>query len=252
MKTVLITGGSEGIGFELAKCYAGDGWTIILAARNQKKLDAAQKILTAQFHVVAETISIDLSEQGSAQKLYDSVKEMGYGPDEVINNAGAGYAGTSWEIPVEADERLVSLNDTAVMSLSKLFIKDMIVRKNGLIVNVASTGAFQPGPYIASYYASKAFVVRYSQAMNYEASGTGVRVLAYCPGPVDTGFYQKSNGVRPPFYMSAEKAAAFLYQHRDTKKDILIPGLIGNLSNLLPARARMHLIVMIKGQMKRK
>lgn len=252
MKTVLITGGSEGIGFELAKCYAGDGWTIILAARNQKKLDAAQKILTAQFHVVAETISIDLSEQGSAQKLYDTVKDMGYEPDELINNAGAGYAGTSWEIPVEADERLVSLNDTALMTLSKLFIKDMIARKNGLIVNVASTGAFQPGPYIASYYASKAFVVRYSQAMNYEASGTGVRVLAYCPGPVDTAFYKKSSGIRPPFYMSAEKAADFLYQHRDTKKDILIPGLIGNLSNLLPARARMHLIVMIKGQMKRK
>lgn len=252
MKTVLITGGSEGIGFELAKCYARDGWTIILAARNQKKLDAAQKILTAQFHVVTETISIDLSEQGSAQKLYDTVKDMGYEPNELINNAGAGYAGTSWEIPVEADERLVSLNDTAVMTLSKLFIKDMIARKNGLIVNVASTGAFQPGPYIASYYASKAFVVRYSQAMNYEASGTGVRVLAYCPGPVDTAFYKKSSGIRPPFYMSAEQAAGYLYKHRSTKKDILIPGLIGNLSNLLPARARMHLIVMIKGQMKRK
>lgn len=252
MKTVLITGGSEGIGFELAKCYAKDGWTIILAARNQKKLDTAKEILTKQFRVQTETVSIDLSEQGSAQKLYDTVKEMGYEPDEVINNAGAGYAGTSWEIPVEEDERLVSLNDTAVMTLSKLFIKDMIEAQNGLIVNIASTGAFQPGPYIASYYASKAFVVRYSQAMNYEAAGTGVRVLAYCPGPVDTQFYKKSNGVRPPFYMSASQAAGYLYKHRNTKKDIMIPGLIGNLSNLLPARVRMHLIVMIKGNMKHK
>lgn len=250
MKTVLITGGNEGIGLELAKLYAGDGWRVLIAGRNPDKLKKAERILKDEFHAETVIFQCDLSESGAAEALYENIRAQGYETDEAVNNAGVGYAGTSWQIPSEDDERLVVLNDISLMALSKLIMRDMQKKGKGLIINIGSTGAFQPGPMIASYYASKSFAVSYSRAMNYEAKGTGVRVLAYCPGPVNTAFYKKSKGVMPPGAMSAQECAEYLYRHRYTKKDVLIPGFINNAANLIPSGLRMRIVAQIKKRLK--
>ncbi|MBQ9154713.1 MAG: SDR family NAD(P)-dependent oxidoreductase [Solobacterium sp.] len=250
MKTVLITGGSEGIGLELAKLYAEDGWRLLIAGRNKDKLEKAAQLLKKEYHAETVIFPCDLSETGAAESLYEEILRQGYEIDEAVNNAGVGYAGVSWQIPAEDDERLVVLNDISLMTLSKLIMRDMQKKGKGLIINIGSTGAFQPGPMIASYYASKSFAVSYSRAMNYEAEGTGVHVLAYCPGPVNTAFYEKSKGIMPPGAMSAQKCAEYLYRHRYTKKDVLIPGFVNNAASLIPSGLRMRIVAEIKKRLK--
>ena len=240
MSTVLITGGSEGIGLELAKCYAKNGFSLILCARNKVKLQEAKHEIQKDYHVRCETLSMDLSEAGSAHQLYERVKEKNI--DVLINNAGTGFTGKSWEIPVESEERMVMLNDAALMSLCKLFLKDFIEKGSGTIVNVASTGAFQPGPYIAGYYASKAFVLSYSKALAEEAKEHGVHVCCLCPGPVDTDFYMKSGGKKPRFIMSAAKTAEIAYRKIAGHKTVIVPGFVNQLIRFLPQGIRMRYV----------
>ncbi len=236
MGTVLITGGSEGIGLELAKLYAAAGNELILCARDRVKLHDAKHEVQKLYHVRCETVSLDLSGRDAAKTLYEQFKDRRI--STLINNAGIGFTGKSWEIPLEAEETMVRLNDETLMSLTKLFLNDFIARGEGTIVNVASTGAFQPGPYIAGYYASKAFVLNYTKALAEETRGTGVHVCCLCPGPVDTHFYMKSGGKKPRFIMSAEKTARIAYEKIQKGKTVIVPGLINNLVRVLPLSMR--------------
>ena len=147
MSVVLITGGSEGIGLELAKCWAADGAQLILAALDPLRLFEARSELQNEYHVRVDTVQADLSEAGSAKKLYESVRDKNI--DVLVNNAGSGYTGYSWQIDSETEEKMVQLNAASLMTLCKLFTADFIEKGSGTIVNVASTGAFQSGPYIA-------------------------------------------------------------------------------------------------------
>jgi len=247
MRNVLITGGSEGIGFEIARCYAADGAHAVLAARTESRLQEACGRLRDEFGVPADCCTVDLAEAGGPARLYREVTDRFGEMDVLINNAGIGFAGGSLSIPLEADEKLIALNDTAAVSLCKLFGRQMADRHAGQIINLGSTGAFQPGPWIASYYASKAFIVSYSQALAVELRSSGVRVQCFCPGPVDTRFYEKSGGVRPGMdLMTPQSAARWLYAHRDSGKVVLVPGVLNQLALALPAGLRMRIVALLK------
>lgn len=240
MHNVLITGGSEGIGFELAKLFVQDGNNVTICARNAMKLqDACIELRKRNEYVVVDCIAIDLSITGMAQDLYNHVKKKKI--DVLINNAGCGYTGKSWHIDIEKEEKMVLLNDVACMSLTKLFLKDMCYNKKGTILNISSTGAFQPGPYIAGYYASKAFVNSYTKAVHEEAKEHHVHVSLLCPGPVDTGFYDKSGGKKPHGAMSPEKVAKYAYK-RMFKKTVIIPGFLNRLVRIVPVSLRTKFI----------
>jgi short-subunit dehydrogenase len=182
----LITGASSGIGAELARLCAADGYGLILVARRQELLDQLSHALTTEYRVPVRTIAADLSNPGAIAALYGQTRNE---PVEIlINNAGFGVRGrfdlTDWD----AESRLIQLNITALAHLTKLFLPDMLRRKSGRILNVGSTAAFVPGPLMAAYYASKAFVVSFSHALAREFEGTGVTVTVLCPGPTRTGF----------------------------------------------------------------
>jgi short-subunit dehydrogenase len=190
---------------------------------------------------------VDLAADGGPEQLFREATERFGAVDVLINNAGVGYAGSCLSIPNEADEKLIALNDTAAVLLCKLFGRQMAARQEGLIINLGSTGAFQPGPGIASYYASKAFIVSYSQALAYELRASGVRVQCFCPGPVDTSFYEKSGGIRPGVdLMKPQDAARWLYAHRDSRKVVLVPGALNRIGLALPVGLRMRIVALLK------
>lgn len=230
MKTVLVTGGSQGIGYELAKCFAQDGFRVILAARDPVRLQEACANLQNQYQIPAEWISIDLSLSDGAEKLYESVKDRKI--DALVNNAGTGYTGKLWDIQGSAEDAVLGVNIRALTVLTRLFLKDMTERGEGQILNTASTGGFQPGPYTALYYASKSFFVSYSRAANQEARPYGVSVSCLCPGPVDTGFYDKAGGKKPFYAMDPETCARYAYKHLG--EEVIIPGLLNRLVYHLP------------------
>lgn len=235
MRSVLITGGSRGIGLEFAKYYAKEGYEIFLCARNMMKLIDAKKYLENTYQIHCHVIATDLSQPNSAKELYEKVEP--YQIDVLINNAGTGYTERSWRIDIDKEEEMVMINDIALMSLTKLFLKDMKQRQTGMIINIASTGAFQPGPYIAGYYASKAFVLSYTEAINEEAKSFGVKVYCVCPGPVYTDFYSTS-GLKPPKgAMHAEKCVQYVMKHLK-RRCVIIPGFTNRLALLVPRRIR--------------
>jgi short-subunit dehydrogenase len=201
------------------------------------RLFEARNELQKLYHGRVDTVSADLSVQGSAKRLYESLN--GRQVDVLINSAGCGYTGYSWQIDAEAEEKMVQLNDASLMTLCKLFLADFTARGSGTIVNVASTGAFQSGRYIAGYYASKAFVLNYTGALREEAKEYGVHVCCLCPGPVDTHFYAKSGGRKPRGAMSAEKVAAIAWKGIHNNQKIIIPGFFNRLLMAVPQSIRM-------------
>lgn len=242
MKTVLITGGSEGIGKAFAEYFAREGYELILVAKNPLKLSDTKAELEKKYNQKIEIIAEDLSVKGSVSDLYQKLN--GKKIDILINNAGLGYTGKSWEIPIDQEENMTMVNVTAMMSLCKYVLRDLVKRREGLIINVASTGAFQPGPYIAGYYASKSFVLQYTEAIHEEAKGFGVQACALCPGPTDTAFYQKSGGKMSFFHMSPEKVVRYCMKH--TNRKIIIPGFTNRLIRWIPVPVRVFFLKHMK------
>jgi uncharacterized protein len=187
-KTALITGASSGIGYELARIFARNKYNVVLVARNEKKLQEIAAELQKSYGISATVIAKDVSKLSAAQEIYDALKRDGITVDALVNNAGFGDFGffteTSWEKELE----MINLNMTSLTLLTKLFVKDMVARKHGQILNLASTASFQPGPLMAVYYATKAYVLSFSEAISNELQGTGVTVTALCPGPTESGF----------------------------------------------------------------
>ena len=240
MKTILITGGSEGIGYSFAKAFARKNNRIILCARNKDKLAKAAESL---FPAEVRTISLDLSEKGSPGKLADMCKEEEI--DILINNAGIGYTGSSLLQSTENLEKMISLNITAVLLLTRIFAEKMKQKGSGTIINVASTGAFQPGPYIASYYASKAAVLSYTEALHEELKKDNVQIYCLCPGPVATDFYAKSGGKIPALAQNADEVVKYTLSHLHGKC-VIIPGFANRLARIVPSSLRMHAVKKMK------
>ncbi len=251
MRTVLITGGSSGIGFALAEKFAADGYGIVLAASNEKRLSLAKEKLEKKFHAKVFTYVFNLAKQGAAERLYSAVKSDGIIIDVLINNAGIGTIGAAEEIPLKKDEELMVLNMMTPVVLTKLFLRDMYQRKDGKILNVCSTGAFQPGPYTASYYASKSFLLSYTKAVRYEAKRYGVSVCALCPGTTDTGFFKRADSKTPKGAMSPEQVADYAYRRFLKNKEVSIPGLSYRLMKLCPEKIKTAVIAIVKKPRKR-
>ena len=177
MEYVLITGASTGIGFELAKIFAQNNYALILVSSSNEKILNAKKQIEKESDVPILTYAL-----GSANILYEEIKQLGIPISILINNAGFGLIGETEKIDFNKDEKMIILNDITLVNLTKLFLPDMCSRKKGKILNVSSTGAFQPGPYTSTCFASKSFVLSYTRAVQYEAKKKGVNVSVLCPG----------------------------------------------------------------------
>lgn len=246
-KTVLITGSTSGIGLALAGKYARNGYRLVLTGSKRERLQVAASRLEKTFPTcVAAVICQDLREMGAAEKLYEQVTKRNITVDVLINNAGFGLVGEEISLPLEREREMLCVNITAVTELTHLFMRDMCERKAGKILNVASVGAFQPGPYTAAYYATKAYVASYSRGLRVEGKKYGVQVSVLCPGTTRTAFFQKTGSHTPVWAMSANKVADIAYQGLQKNKEIIIPGLGNQLLQLLPERVRLWGIAWLK------
>ena len=191
-RTALITGASAGIGRELAKLFARDHYNLVLVARTSARLAQFADELQRQFGITAKSFPLDLSASSAPQFLYDQLAREGTAVDILVNNAAYGKLGAFAEVPVEESLGQIQLNIAALTHLTKLFLGPMLDRKSGKILNIASTAGFQPGPLMAVYYASKAYVISFSEALANELKETGVTVTCLCPGPTDTEFQKRA------------------------------------------------------------
>lgn len=240
MKTVLITGASSGIGYELAKIYAGNNYNLVLAARGSEKIEKLKNIILENINpdLLIETVCIDLSKENSAYDLSDILERKNIEIDFLVNNAGIGIYGEFAEYSHEEMERnnkMINLNIKTLVELTKIFLDKMLEKGSGGVLNVASVAAFQPGPLMATYYASKAFVLSFSEALREELRNTGVYISVLCPGPTETEFEKCSNLTEAGLFsrmkvMSAEKVAEIGYRDFMRKKRIIIPGFINKLA----------------------
>jgi uncharacterized protein len=191
-KTALVTGASSGLGMEFARLLAERGCHLILVARREEALARLKQELEGRQGVRVFSIPMDLAAADAPRQLYDQVQAAGLQVDVLVNNAGLGLFGGFAEIPWEREKGMLDLDMLAVVHLTKLFAPDMVGRKFGYVLNIGSTGSFQPTPTYASYAAAKSFVLSYSEAVNYELRGTGVHCTALCPGITRTEFLQVS------------------------------------------------------------
>ena len=187
-QTVLLTGASTGIGLEMAKQLAAKKFNLILVARSLDKLQTLQKDLIAKEGIEVQIFAKDLSNKANAISLYNEIKNQNIIVDMLVNNAGVGLYGEFIETSLETELDMIELNVSSLVALTKLFAQDMVVRKSGKIMNVASLLAFLPFPYYSVYSATKAFVLAFSETLAAELEGTGVTITTLCPGPVDTPF----------------------------------------------------------------
>lgn len=188
----LITGASSGIGLELARVAAADGHPLVLTARTRHRLDALAAEAGERHGVATHVIVADLADPGAPAMVHAECERRGLEVEVLVNNAGFGGWGRFADTDLERELAMVQVNVTALVHLTKLFLPDMVRRGRGRVLNLASTAAFQPGPLMAVYYASKAFVLSFSEAIADELSGTGVTVSALCPGPTSSQFQRRA------------------------------------------------------------
>lgn len=252
MKYALITGGTSGIGFAMAGEFLERGYGVIIASSSRKNLAIAKRKLEVKKSKIVKntryiiTIEQDLSVPDGAEKLYHKAKSMGVDIEILVNNAGFGLMGGTESIRIKDDKRMIQLNVTAVVCLCKLFLRDMYENGRGKILNVASTGAFQPGPYTSTYFAGKSFVYSYSRAIRQEAAKRGVVVSTLCPGTTRTKFFEKAGQKTPIWAMSAEKTAKIAVDGLMKNKGVIVPGVINNILRIVPSGVKMYFVEMLK------
>ena len=228
--TALITGASAGIGRELAKVFASHGHNLILVARNRDALEALAGTLEGKHDIKATVISCDLSDPNSPQRLFDTAVSEGLAVDILVNNAGFGAAGDFADTDLQRELDMIQVNITAVTQLTKLFMQPMLKRNKGRILNIASTAGFQPGPGMSVYFASKAYILSLSQAIDEELRNTGVTVTCLCPGTTHSEFAQRagltnSRLFKLPGVATAEEVARFGYDATMRGERVAIPGI---------------------------
>jgi short-subunit dehydrogenase len=227
-KAALITGASSGIGLELAHLFARDGYRLVLLARNRNTLRQIGDDLQARYSVTVRIAPKDLAHPATPAELYQELQEAGVVLDVLVNNAGFGlsgpFQGTDWNL----ENEMIGVNIVAATHLTKLFLPQIRARE-GKIMNVASTAAFQPGPFMSVYYASKAYLLSFSEALAEELEGSGVTVTCLCPGPVKTNFQRRAylQGtamVNSPLLVDVREVARLGYEGMMRGKRLVIPG----------------------------
>jgi short-subunit dehydrogenase len=242
--TALITGASGGIGYELVMICAKNGHDLVLTARNEAKLEAIKNNLEAQYGIKVHLFPADLSVMGKPKELYNYCHHHRITVDFLINNAGYGDYKPVAEADPEVLSNLLHLNIIALTELSTLFVKDMVKRSTGRILNVASTAAYQPVPGLAVYSASKAYVVSFTEALHAELKNTGVTATVLSPGATVTGFMDRAEMNRSAIAQSAKSNAAEVaqagYDAMMAGKLYVIPGFLNKLlafsSRIMPSR----------------
>src|SRR5882762_2687029 len=198
MNTTLITGASSGIGEVFARKLAARGRNVFLVARSEDKLITLCNELGRSNSIRAQYVALDLSKPESPARLFEETAKRGLQVDMLINNAGFGSMGEFSKLDLARELNMIDLNIKALVELTHRFLQPMIERRQGAIINVASTAAFQPVPFMATYAATKAFVLSFSEALWEENRPYGVKVLALCPGVTETNFFDAANIQRPP------------------------------------------------------
>jgi short-subunit dehydrogenase len=191
-ETVLITGAASGIGLALAKEFAKHGHDLVLTSRVKEELRAVAAEITSKHNIEVGTIGGDLQQAETPQQIFEAVQRDGVAIDILVNNAGLGFRGKFWELPIEDQLSIIRVNNEAVLRMTHLFLPQMINRGSGRILNTASVAGFEPGPLLAVYHASKAFVLSFTEALAVELEDTNISVTALCPGPTDTDFFPKA------------------------------------------------------------
>lgn len=233
-RTALITGASSGIGQELATLFAAHGHDLILVARRGDRLRALGDTLGAKHGIRADTIAMDLSEPASARVLADAVTAKGLQVDVLVNNAGFGRMERFADSDPAINGQMIELNIATLTALCRLFLPGMLARREGRILNVASTAAFQPGPHMAVYFATKAFVLALGEAMAEELRGSGVTVTTLCPGPTHSEFQQRARITsapvfRAPWVMSSPRVARLGYRGLIKGRVVVVAGWVNRL-----------------------
>ena len=232
-RTALITGASGGIGYELAKLFARDKHNVVLVARSRQKLEQIAQELKSlgspQVHVIAK----DLAELEAPDEIFAETERRKISIDFLVNNAGFGERGPFLKTNLDNELEMVQVNVVALMHLTKLYLPAMVQRRFGKIMQVASTAAFQPGPFMAVYYATKAFVLSFSEATYEELRGSGVTVTALCPGATETGFAQRAGMLNSKLFnmrvMDSKTVAEIGYRGFLQGKPLVITGLRNRL-----------------------
>lgn len=233
MKTALITGASGGIGKELAKVFAKKGHDLVLVARSEQALRDLAEGLQKEFGIRARVIVKDLNRTSAPWEIYGELQQESIPVDILVNNAGFGTSGPFKDTDLAAELDMLQVNIAALTHLTKLFVRDMVKRGEGKILNVASTAAFQPGPLMAVYYATKAYVLSFSEAIGTELKGTGVSVTTLCPGLTESNFQARA-GIKnlkltQIRLMDAYTVAWAGYEGLMKNKTVVIPGLTNKI-----------------------
>lgn len=229
-RTALITGASSGIGYELAKVFAAEGHDVALVARTKAALEELAEELSKEHSIDAWSFQVDLSDPAASGMIKDALDKRSLNVDFLVNNAGMGARGTFSELDLNLQLEILQVNMTSLTHLTRLLLPGMVGRKRGRVLNVASTAAFVPGPLMAVYYASKAYVLSLSVALAEELKGTGVTVTALCPGPTRTGFVKKSGTQDTRLFkgggvMEPSEVALAGYRGMMEGREVVIPGL---------------------------
>ena len=202
MNTTLITGASSGIGEVFARKLAARGRNVLLVARSEDKLITLCNELGRSNSIRAQYVALDLSKPESPARLFEETEKRGLFVDMLINNAGFGSMSEFSKLDLARELNMIDLNIKSLVELTHLFLQPMLGRKQGAIINVASTAAFQPVPFMATYAATKAFVLSFSEALWEENRAHGIKVLALCPGVTETNFFEAARGQKPPARIS--------------------------------------------------
>ncbi len=229
-QTALITGASGGIGYELAKLFARDHYNLVLVARSADKLSQFADELQRQHQVLVKTIALDLSDAAAPKFLFDQLQRESVVLDVLVNNAGYGSFGEFTTMSMDDALGQIKLNITALTALTRLFVPGMVERRSGKIMNVASTAGFQPGPLMAVYYATKAYVISFSEALANELKPKGISVTCFCPGATETGFASRAGNDKTRLFqkfgaMDVKTVAADGYRGLMKGKTLVISGM---------------------------
>ena len=227
-ETVLITGASSGIGLELARCFAADGCRLVLLARNTAALEALAGELRQAHKIETLVLTADLSRPETPARVFQELQGRGMAVDVLVNNAGFGANGTFAELPLQRQLEMIQVNITALTELTGLFLPGMIARRRGGVLNVGSLAGFQPGPGMAVYFATKACVLSFTEALAEELDDTGLTVTVLCPGPTITNFGNVARGQKARHLktskMTAEAVARYGHGAFRKGKLVAIPG----------------------------
>jgi short-subunit dehydrogenase len=227
-KTALITGASSGLGLELAQLFAADKHDVVLVARRREQLEALATRLAAERGVVAGVIAADLADSGAPQRIVDELKRRGLEIEFLVNNAGFGTTGRFVERDLLRELAMVQVNVASLVHLTGLLVPAMVARGSGRILNLGSTAGFQPGAYMSVYYATKAFVNSFTEALAVELRGTGVTATVSCPGATATEFGKIAGNDLTALFrkggMNAQQVAAHAYRAMMAGKVMVVPG----------------------------